>query len=353
VNATRNLAQLGSVHRRPLSLQPEEMVGHEFMPGVESSPLIIQARVEGLRLSAWAAGRRAELEEFATRHAAVLLRGFSVPDMADFEECVEKICGGALEYRFRASPRTEVGRHVYTSTDYPADEFIFPHNEHSFSPICPRYLVLWCQTPPGEGGETPVGDNREITRRIDAAVKERFLRRGILYVRNYGAGFGLPWPVVFQTHDRGEVERYCSTVGIECLWKSNDELRTRQTGPAMIHHPATGEEVWFNHATFHHVTTLPSKLSAALLAEFGEADLPTMTYYGDGTSIEAEVLENLREVYLGSLHSFGWQTNDVLLVDNILAVHGRNPYSGFRRICLAMAQSFKPSDWAVHSGASS
>ena len=170
-------------------------------------------------------------------------------------------------------------------------------------------------------------------------------------MRNYGAGFGLPWPTVFQTHDRAEVEGYCAGVGIAWEWKSGNRLCTRQTGPAMIRHPRTGEEVWFNHATFFHLTTLPVALRDALLAEF-EDDDPTQTYYGDGAPIESEVLENLRRVYRGVLHEFAWRTNDILLVDNILTVHGRNPFRGFRRILVAMAQTFQPNDWAVGTGVS-
>ncbi|QBR71363.1 taurine catabolism dioxygenase TauD [Beijerinckiaceae bacterium] len=353
MSVIRNSVTIGSARRRPVSLQPEDMVEHRFLPGFGNFPLVIEARIDRLRLSAWAAGRRAELEELATRHGAVLLRGFAVADVAEFEDCVEKMCGSALEYRFRASPRTEVGRHVYTATDYPADQVIFPHNEHAYSPICPNYLIFHCDTPAREGGETPIADNREITRRIDAAVKERFLRRGVLYVRNYGAGFGLPWTTVFQSHDRAEVERYCASIGIEWQWKPGGRLCTRQTGPAMIRHPRTNEEIWFNHATFFHVTTLPAAVRDALLAEFGEDDLPTQTYYGDGTPIEAETLEHLRGIYRETLRAFAWQTNDVLLLDNILTVHGRAPFSGVRKILVAMAQIFQPRDWAIETGVAS
>ena len=353
MKAIRNSTPINSARRRPVALQPEDVVKFGVLPGWVSSPLVIEARAKELRLSAWAAGRRAEFEELVTRHGAVLLRGFSVADMSDFEECVERMCGGAIEYCFRASPRTEVGHHVYTATDYPADQTIFPHNEHSYSPVCPNLLIFHCETPACDGGETPIGDNREITRRIDAEVKERFRRRGVLYVRNYGAGFGLPWPTVFQTHDHAEVERYCAGLGIEWQWKSGGGLCTRQAGPAMIRHPRTGEEIWFNHATFFHVTTLPTEVKNALLAEFGEDDLPTQTYYGDGTPIETETLEHLRDVYRGVLRAFNWRTNDVLLLDNILTVHGRAPFSGARRIFVAMANIFKPSDWAVSCGAES
>lgn len=351
MKAPLNAPPLGAARRRPVALPAGEPVSFGSLPDCGGFPLVIEAQVGGLALSAWAAGRRAELEELATRHGAVLLRGFAVAGASDFERCVEAIGGGALEYRFRASPRTEVGRHVYTATDYPADQVIFPHNEHSYSPVCPQYLIFYAETPAGEGGETPIGDNREITQRIDPAVKERFLRRGVLYVRNYGAGFGLPWQTVFQTSDRAEVERYCASLGIEFEWKSNGRLCTRQIGPAMIRHPRSGEDIWFNHATFFHVTTLPAPLRQALLAEFGEEDLPTQTYYGDGAPIEAETLEHLRGLYRQALRAFAWRTNDVLLVDNVLTVHGRNPYSGFRRILVAMAQTFQPKDLAVGAGA--
>jgi alpha-ketoglutarate-dependent taurine dioxygenase len=351
VNTSNSKPPLGAIRRRPIVPGSEMPVKYGYLRECGTLPYVIEAQFEGLSLSAWAAGRRAEFQTLVTRHGAVLLRGFAVSGVPDFEACMEHICGSALEYRFRASPRTEVGRHIYTATDYPSDQAIFPHNEHSYSPICPNYLLFYSDKPAPEGGETPIGDNREISRLIDPAVKEQFQRRGVLYVRNYGAGFGLPWPIVFQTDDRATVERYCASLGIACEWKSSDRLCTRQRGPAVIRHPRTKEEVWFNHATFFHVTTLPEVMRTSLLAEFAEEDLPTQTYYGDGTPIEPDVLQHLRSLYLNSLHEFTWRTNDVLLLDNIFMVHGRNPYRGFRRILVAMAEAFRPEDWAVDKGA--
>ena len=135
-----NKPALGSVRRRSVTFGQAEPMIHGFLPGCGEHPIVVEAPAKGLRLSSWVTGRRAELEVLTARHGAVLLRGFAVDGVPDFEDCVEKLCGGALEYRFRASPRTEVGRHVYTATDYPSDQTIFPHNEHSYSPICPRYL---------------------------------------------------------------------------------------------------------------------------------------------------------------------------------------------------------------------
>ncbi|HET6377222.1 MAG TPA: TauD/TfdA family dioxygenase [Methylocella sp.] len=351
MNTARYTPPLGSVRRRPVTLRPEEMAVYGKIDGCGKLPLVVEPKVDGLSLSVWAKEQPGYIEELVTQHGAVLMRGFAVTGVPDFEECVVHLCGGALKYQFRASPRTEVGRHVYTATDYPADQFIFPHNEHSYSPVCPTYLVFFSDIPAAEGGETPIGDNREITRLIDPEVKEKFRRLGVLYVRNYGAGFGLPWPVVFQTEDRLEVERYCSGLGIAYEWKSNGRLCTRQTGPALIRHPRTGEEIWFNHATFFHVTTLPAAIRDTLLSEFAEDDLPAQTYYGNGSPIEDDVLEHLRGIYLRALCQFRWRANDVLMVDNILTVHGRNAYRGVRRILVAMGQAFRPADFASEAGA--
>ena len=73
------------------------------------------------------------------------------------------------------------------------------------------------------------------------------------------------------------------------------------------------------------------------LSEFEEEGLPNNTYYGDSSPIEPEVMDHLRHAYLREKVVFPWQQFDVLMVDNMLASHGREPYSGERRIVTGMA----------------
>jgi hypothetical protein len=75
-----------------------------------------------------------------------------------------------------------------------------------------------------------------------------------------------------------------------------------------------------------------------LLAEFEESDLPANTFYGNGTPIEPEVMEHLREAYRRETVSFPWQKGDLLMLDNMLVAHGRAPYSGPRQILVGMAE---------------
>lgn len=301
-------------------------------------PWLIQSVTDGVDAIQWALNNKERLESMLCHHGAILFRGFSLKGVEDFRRFVDATSSGLVKYTYRASPRQEVSDSVYTSTEYPADQSIFPHNEHAFSPVFPRKLFFYCETPSQTGGETPIGNGRRIRDAIPAATRQKFREKGVMYLRNYGINMGLPWQTVFQTEDPAEVEKYCREHNISWRWKPNGKLSTQQVGPAFIRHPHTGEELWFNHATFFHVTTLSTAIRDALCSSFEESDLPNNTYYGDGSAIEQEVLEGLRAAYLGQMVKFPWQRGDLLMVDNMLVVHGRSPFQGFRRILVGMAE---------------
>ncbi len=335
---------LGAMRRKALTVSEQTLVTERMLDPERPLPLVIEPSVTGINLIDWAGKHRATLEQKLLTHGAILFRNFGLQAIEQFEQVIAALSPGALEYQFRASPRTRVGGNIYTSTDYPADQMIFPHNEHSYSPKFPLKLFFYCHQPSDTRGETPIGSTREVMQHIPADIREKFREKKVLYVRNYGDGFGLSWPTVFQTEDRSEVEAYCASVGINVEWKPGNRLRTTQQGPAIMRHPRTGEEVWFNHATFFHVSTLPPSIRDSLLANFGEYDLPTNTFYGDGSPIEPEVLEILRAAYLQSLVMFPWQQGDVLFIDNMLSVHGREPFTGKRAILTGMAEALYSKD---------
>lgn len=79
---------------------------------------------------------------------------------------------------------------------------------------------------------------------------------------------------------------------------------------------------------------------SSLLAGLTEDDLPFNTYYGDGSPFEAATLDEIRAAYQQETVSFPWQAGDILMVDNMLAAHGREPYTGQRQVLVAMAEPF-------------
>ena len=167
-----------------------------------------------------------------------------------------------------------------------------------------------------------------------------------MYVRNFGTGLGLGWRDAFQTEDRGEVEAYCGENRIELEWRGGERLRTRQVRSAAALHPRTGERVWFNHATFFHVSTLEPRTRDVLLSALAEDELPNQTFYGDGSPIPPEVMDALRAAYHQATVRFPWEAGDLLLLDNMLTAHARDPFKGPRRVLTAMADPCRWDDVA-------
>jgi alpha-ketoglutarate-dependent taurine dioxygenase len=296
--------------------------------------------VEGVDLAAWAPGNRDFIKTCLLKRGGILFRNFNISSPEIFEQFVIACSAELLQYRERSSPRTQINNNIYTSTDYPPEQSIFLHNENSYQRSWPLKIFFFCMTAPTQGGETPIADCRKVFDRIDQKIRRRFSEKGWMLVRNFGDGLSLTWQSVFQTEDKSAVDAYCRDAGIEAEWRG-DRLRTRQARQAVTRHPMTGEMVWFNHAAFFHVSTLEPSTREVLLAGLEEEDLPNNTYYGDGSPIEPSVLDEIREAYRTETVSFAWQEGDILMLDNMLVAHGRNPYSGPRKILVAMAEPFK------------
>ncbi|WP_372094845.1 TauD/TfdA family dioxygenase [Tistrella mobilis] len=268
----------------------------------------------------------------------LLIRGLDVADAAAFHDLARGFGHDLLTYEFGSTPRSRVGAGVYSSTEYPAHQWIPQHNEQSYTDRWAMRIWFFCDLAPTDRGETPLADARAVLARIDPAIRRRFARHGVMYVRNYGGGLDLPWQDVFGTDDPSLVERICRSRGIAWDWQDDGRLRTRQVCPSEAVHPRTGETVWFNQAHLFHVSALEPDLRDTLLAVVDEEDLPRNACYGDGSPIEDAVLDEIRAAYAAEMLCFPWMRGDVLMLDNMLMTHGRAPFSGPRRILVAMAE---------------
>lgn len=332
-----------SVKRKAIDLTLQNTVTTDYLVSGETFPLVVYPKMNWLDPIGWARGNQEFIQTKLLEHGAILFRGFKVASVSDFEEFALASCPG-LFGEYGDLPREEMGGNVYGSTAYPSDQAILPHNESSQMHCWPLKIWFHCVKAAVVGGETPIIDCRKVYQSLDPAIRDTFARKGLMYVRNYVPGFDVTWEEFFRTNDRSEVEAYCRRVGLEFEWKGAHGLQTRKICPAVAVHPKTGETVMFNQIQAHHVSCLEPVTRDALLSLFKIEDLPRNVYYGDGSVIEDAVVDEMREVYRKLAVSFSWQEGDILMLDNMLSAHGRNPYTGPRKILVTMGEMFAAED---------
>jgi alpha-ketoglutarate-dependent taurine dioxygenase len=290
------------------------------------------------------AAKGAWLDRQLRSDGALLLRGFDVDTVEQFSELVGAFSmDGLRQYQGGASPRTAMlagSRPVYSSTDYPPECELPLHNELSYSDDYPSRIYFMCLTEPEEGGETTLGDSRQILNGMPTPVRMAFEQKGLRYIRHLwsGAGSGYSWQDVFCSDDPVEVEERCAAMNAQIEWLAGDVLRIVQDRPAIAQHPQTGEAVWFNQADGFHPSGLDPALYQEFLQLFGKEDRFRLNVtFGDGSPISPDMLSKVRKVIRRETRPHAWRKGDVLVLDNLLTAHGRRPFRGARRIVTAMS----------------
>lgn len=299
--------------------------------------LVVEPGTKNFSSFEWIQENKSLIETYLTEFGGVLLRGFNIYSISEFNRIAQCLYPNLLEYIYRSTPRTTLGGRIYTATEYPADKSIPLHNENSYSKLWPEKILFFSVIVAFEGGSTPIADSRKVYKKIDPSITKKFEDKGVLYVRNYNSTIDLSWQEVFQTERKEEVEQYCRTHDIEMEWKNGrHELTTKQICQATITHPISGESVWFNQAHLFHISALKNEDRFFLIKELGEENIPRNAFYGDGQIIEIETLDHIRNVYKQEEIRFQWHKGDIMILDNILMAHGRDPYKGERKIAVAM-----------------
>lgn len=335
-----SIKSLSAIKRKPMEFSSGSMVKTGYLEGLPSLPLIVEPLMSEINLLAWAAANRNYILDLLRAHGALLLRNFRLKALSEFEALLVSLCGPLLEYTYRSTPRSRVSGNIYTSTDYPASQSIPLHNEMAYTRHWPMKIAFHCVKSAEVGGETPIADSAKVFERIPPRIREQFIQKKVMYVRNYGERLDLPWQEVFGTNSKAEVAAFCATANMDHEWTTDGRLRTKQICQAVASHPLTGKLVWFNQAHLFHISSLAPEVRDILLAEFREEDLQRNAYYGDGSPIETSVLDEIREAYSRETVCFPWREGDIMILDNMSVAHGRTPYEGQRKIVVGMAESF-------------
>jgi alpha-ketoglutarate-dependent taurine dioxygenase len=277
------------------------------------------------------------VDKLLVDNKALVFRGFQISEET-LDAVIDRLLPRRLAYVHGNSPRTKVGQNVYTSTEYPAEFTISMHNELSYSHQWPARLLFFCARAAEAGGATPVLDGARWLACLDQPVRDAFAQ-GVRYQQNLHDGYGLgkSWQDTFETSDRNEVEALLSGSAATWDWRPDGSLRITQVRPATLQHPATGTTVWFNQADQWHPASLGDEAAAELAKVLAEDEMPQSVAFADGTAIPADYVNQVRDRGLQEAVDVSWRTGDLMLIDNVLVAHGRRPFTGSRRVLVAMS----------------
>ncbi|MCF2856178.1 TauD/TfdA family dioxygenase [Pseudoalteromonas sp. SMS1] len=340
ITMNKTLSGEGAPEQAPVYTDLANVTVKELRP-VNGVPLRLNVDTQNQKVKDWATDNAEHIERLLQQNGALLIRGLKFLGSKQFGQVLASVFSSPLiNYSFRSTPRTELRGNVYTATEYHSDQTIPQHNENSYTNNWAMRVGFLSTIVAQEGGATPISDSRKVYESIPVHIRDKFAKLGVMYVRNYSE-IDVPWQEVFQTENKHEVEAYCLENQLDFEWLDDNHLRTKQVNQAVIDHPITGEKVWFNQAHLFHVSNLEQSVRDSLLNVMSEDQLPRNTYYGDGSPIELETLQIIRDALAEHTIRFDWQCNDLMLLDNMLFAHGREPFKGERQVLVGMAKPYK------------
>jgi alpha-ketoglutarate-dependent taurine dioxygenase len=323
--------------------------------------LIVQLR-EQKPSNQWLAKNKSNLLQAIKKHSVVVLKKFDF-QLSDFKKCMEDLFGNenlANNYTGGSVPRSKVDERIFNSTEAPESATLVQHHELSYMPDFPKHVAFYCETPSQGGGCTPIGCIRSVSRSLDPSILKRFEKAGVIYVRKYISDptgqSEWCWQRYFETKNKAELEAKVKKMDLKLEWTPNDGVALRNLSRGTLRHPETDEVLLFNQAigfTFYSEKkgvqnpivrhyfkyVLPKSEFDYYMENSDRPELhPYTALWGDTQEpIELSVQEQIQEAYSKYQFIFKWEKGDIMLIDNINATHGRDPFTGNRKILAAMS----------------
>lgn len=317
-------------------------------------PLFIEPRTSSVQtldgFIAWAGENLETIEALLVKHGGLVFRGFEVRGADDFSRFVKLFEAFKTGYVGGANVRRALADEVYEASQYAAPLKLPLHQEMAYARQYPGRVVFFCRKPAERGGETIICDMRRVTRDLPEPLREKLAARGISNVRNFTAPRAdggeerasehpdqKSWKTGFFTDKRDEVEAICLERGMKPVWQEDGSLTATVDFDAFTPHPVTGEPIYRSNIhldlyTDRALAELPKEVREPIQEMFASQVIKSGVYLGDGTALSEDELDAFNAVVDKHEVSWTWQPGDIMLLDNLLTAHGRNPYEGTRDI---------------------
>ena len=302
-------------------------------------PLIIECTSDEVSLQQtreWISGNRADLESKASKHGAVLFRGFPLVTDQDFDQFIQAFGFPNFKYEDSLSNAVRTNRtdRVFTANEAPPEVTIFLHHEMAQTPVYPGKLFFFCEKAAEKGGATPICRSDILFEKMLEKCPE-FAKdceeKGLLYrnimpgVDDPDSGMGRSWQSTFSVETKQEAEKALGDLGYSHQWLADDCLKVTTPVLDAVRVLGDGRKVFFN------------QLIAAFKGWKDERNDPSKAItFGDGSPLNAEDAHYVADLAEEITFDIPWQDGDVALVDNYVAMHGRRTFVGTRRVLASL-----------------
>lgn len=287
-------------------------------------------------LPSYIAANKAMLDRQLAASGALLMRGFDVHGPQDFDDAVASYGEEGFTYAQSLSNavRVNVTPRVFTANEAPPETSIYLHHEMAQTPIYPSKLFFYCEIAADDGGATPICRSDLL---LDALKEQApdlvaaFAEKGVRYTNvmpahdDAGSGQGRSWRSTLNAQSTEDAEARLAALGYDWQWMDDDSLRARTPVLDAVRTLDDGRQVFFN------------QLIAAFRGWKDSRNDPSKSIsFGDDTPVTADDMKLAIEISDALTYDVQWQAGDVVLIDNFLAMHGRRPYVGKRRVLASL-----------------
>ncbi|PYH45976.1 TauD/TfdA family dioxygenase [Aspergillus saccharolyticus JOP 1030-1] len=275
-------------------------------------------------------------------HGTLLFRDLPIHNADDFSKFAHAFGYRPHEIISIVVDRPLLAPNVAPANESPKEVLIYSHNESPQVPHAPEY-IFYAHRAPSQGGESPISSSLELFNRAQREIPES---RNYKVKQQFQGGSTLQqaFGKEFQPGDdeetkcrkvEAQIARYGRGEHTTWEWSIDDDGETQlilsHRLPAIRTQPGTN------------LPTLFTGLAAywkSMQVHSGARRAGTHQLFGDGTPIPDEYLAHLTKITdeIRVLHR--WEKGDVLVFDNIVAQHGREPWLGEQSDRVVMASLF-------------
>jgi alpha-ketoglutarate-dependent taurine dioxygenase len=301
-------------------------------------PLIIKAKDLDLKQGMeWVTRNKDNIDQLLVKYGVVYFRGFGPKNAQEFNDFVECFGYENFPYIGGNAVRVQLAPRVFTTNEAPPSEPIPFHHELAQTPNYPKHLFFFCEVEPGKAGETSIMHAQEFYEELRAKFPEKVEeldKRKVRYIRvlseddDSSSAIGRGWKNTYNTDEKSKVEAQLNDAGYNWEWLPNGNLKTISPElEAIKFYSKLGKKVYHN------------QLIAAFTGWIDSRNDPKKAIvFGDKSAIDVEFMNET--VKLAEKHrvNIPWKSGDVMLIDNMIAMHARMPFERPRKVLASMAK---------------